>query len=170
VYSPAGVGQYKRRVREFIRENQDHITIAKLRMNKQMTPGDLEALERLLFEAGGQGEDPETFQKAFENDEPNKLGVFIRKIVGLDESAAREAFGVFLSGSTYSADQIHFINQIISYLTKNGVIDPKILFQAPFTDLASKGVAGMFEGDDAKKIIEVIRFINHNAEELKASG
>jgi type I restriction enzyme R subunit len=42
---------YRRRVTEFIRGHQDHLTIAKLRANKPLTPADLDELERLLLRA-----------------------------------------------------------------------------------------------------------------------
>jgi hypothetical protein len=39
-----------------------------------------------------------------------------------------------------------------------------MLFEAPFTDINSTGVAGLFEDQIASKIISLIETINHNAE------
>ena len=57
-----------------------------------------------------------------------------------------------------------FINTIINYLTKNGVIDKQLLFQSPFTDMHDQGVFGMFDDAEAGKIIQIIDGINGNAQ------
>jgi len=53
-----------------------------------------------------------------------------------------------------------FINTIISYLTKNGMIDKIILFQFPFRDMNDQGI---FDDADAGKVIRTIEEINGNA-------
>jgi type I restriction enzyme R subunit len=124
--------QYRLKVERFIRDNSHHITINKLRMNRQITRQDLEELERLLFTADEVGS-RERFEQVFGHQQ--SLGMFIRKLVGLDREAASEAFGEFLHNSTYSAAQIRFIDQVVSYLTQNGSMDPGLLYEPPFTDL-----------------------------------
>lgn len=42
-------------------------------------------------------------------------------------------------------------------------MDPKELFQTPFTDAHDEGVIGML-GDDARKAVDVIEEINANAD------
>ena len=39
-----------------------------------------------------------------------------------------------------------------------------MLFEAPFTDINSNGVAGLFDDAIATRIISLIETINHNAE------
>lgn len=56
-----------------------------------------------------------------------------------------------------------FINTIINYLSKNGVIDKQLLFQSPFTDTHDQGVFGLFDDANAGKIIRIIDGINENA-------
>jgi len=46
--------------------------------------------------------------------------------LGLDSNAAQEAFADFISAGNLRADQMTFINNIISYLTTNGTIDKVI--------------------------------------------
>ena len=48
------------------------------------------------------------------------LGLFVRSMVGLDREAAKRAFDGFLSGKTLTANQIHFLNLVIDYLTQSG--------------------------------------------------
>ncbi|MDA7980503.1 MAG: hypothetical protein MPJ50_17230 [Pirellulales bacterium] len=55
------------------------------------------------------------------------------------------------------------IKQIVEHLVHNGLMDPKELFQTPFTDAHDEGVIGML-GDDARKAVDVIEEINANAD------
>ena len=89
--------------------------------------------------------------------------MFIRRLVGLDREAASEAFGEFLHNTTYSATQIRFIDQIISYLTQNGTMDPGLLYEPPFTDIHDEGLDGVFGDMVATKIIHLLDDINHHA-------
>lgn len=65
---------------------------------------------------------------------------------------------------TLNAPQIRFMDTIINFLNIRGIIEPSMLFEAPFTDINSNGVAGVFEAQIASKIISLIETINHNAE------
>ena len=152
--------QYRLKVERFIRDNTNHITINKLRMNRQITSQDLEELERLLFTAEEVGS-RERFETVFGHQQ--SLGMFIRKLVGLDREAASEAFGEFLHNTTYSATQIRFIDQIISYLTRNGCMDPGLLYEPPFTDLHTEGLDGVFGDDGAPRIIHLLQEIELRA-------
>jgi type I restriction enzyme R subunit len=152
--------RYKKRMQHFLQSHQDHITINKLKRNLPITKSDLQELDRLLFESGELGS-REEFVQVFGSEQT--LGEFVRSLVGLDRAAAVQAFGQFLEGTIYSAKQIQFINQIIDYLTKNGIMDPAILYAPPFTDYSSQGLEGMFKDLEADLIVEAIRRINSNA-------
>ena len=154
--------QYRLKVERFIRDNSNHITINKLRMNRQITRKDLEELERLLFASEEVGS-RERFEKVFGHQQ--SLGMFIRRLVGLDREAAMEAFAEFLQGATYSSTQIRFIDQIVSYLTQNGTMDPGLLYEPPFTDIHNEGLDGVFGDSGAIKIIHLLQEI-----ELKAAA
>lgn len=130
-------------------------------MNKPLTPLDIRELERMLDEAseiGGKA----TFNHAFGRE--TSLGSLIRGLVGLDESAAQAAFAEFLKDGGYNATQIHFVNQVIAYLTSEGLMDPRLLFDSPpFTDSHSSGVAGVFPIEEARRIVNRLKQINANA-------
>lgn len=89
--------------------------------------------------------------------------MFIRKLVGLDREAASEAFGEFLHNTTYSATQIRFIDQVVSYLTQNGTMDPGLLYEPPFTDIHNEGLDGVFGDAGATKIIHLLQEIELRA-------
>ncbi len=152
--------QYRLKVERFIRDHASHITINKLRMNRQITRQDLEELERLLFTAD-EVESRERFEQVFGHQQ--SLGMFIRKLVGLDREAASEAFGEFLHNTTYSATQIRFIDQVVSYLTQNGSMDPGLLYEPPFTDLHTEGLDGLFGDAGAPRIIHLLQDIELRA-------
>ncbi|WP_396141684.1 DEAD/DEAH box helicase family protein [Flavobacterium sp.] len=150
---------YRRRVESFIRENKHQLTISKLQSNVPITAKELKLLEDILFDGDERGTRSD-FVKEF-GEEP--LGVFIRGIIGLDIKAAQNAFAEFLQAGSLRADQMTFIQNIITYLTKNGTIEPSMLFEPPFTDMNDQGLLGLFEDGDAHKVISIIERINENA-------
>jgi type I restriction enzyme, R subunit len=150
---------YRRRVESFIRENKHQLTISKLLTNEPITPKELSLLEEILFDGDERGTRAD-FVKEF-GEEP--LGIFIRSIIGLEVKAAQNAFAEFLQAGSLRADQMTFIQNIITYLTKNGTIEPSMLFEPPFTDMNDQGLMGIFEDSDAHKVIHIIERINENA-------
>jgi type I restriction enzyme, R subunit len=122
-----------------------------------LTESDLNNLEQLLFTAR-ELESRETFEFMYGKDA--NLGVFIRGLIGLDRVAAKRAFGKYLDGKNFSSDQVQFVNFIIDALTENGVMDKNALFDSPFTDVHTQGIAGLFTGDQVSEILEKLEFIN----------
>lgn len=158
VQKDVNLKNYRLKVEKFIREHETHVTIHKLKQNQPISEADIDALEQILFSQGGPGS-KDDFEATY-GEEP--LGKLVRQIVGLDQNAAKEAFNEFLSSAVYSADQIAFINRIVDHLVHNGMIEPKELFEPPFTDLHDQGVVGVLP-DDAKRVVAVIETINSNA-------
>lgn len=152
--------QYRRKFLEFIKRHEDHLSLKKVKYNEALTKLDLEELERMLFESGELGS-REEFEACYGSQEG--LGLFIRRLVGLDREAAKEAFSRYLDTTTFDSRQNQFINQVIDYLTQNGVMDPKMLFEHPFTNLSPGGPTSLFKDEDASKIVGIIRAINTNA-------
>jgi len=56
-----------------------------------------------------------------------------------------------------------FINNIISYLSSNGIIDKKMLFEAPFTNIHDQGLFGVFDDAEVVQVIKLIDRVNLNA-------
>lgn len=159
VYNVNELAAYKRKVEQYLKEHSTHITIHKLRNNIQITHSELEELEKKLFEQGSLGTKDE-FVKAY-GEQP--LGKFIRKIIGLDANAAKLAFGEILKNKTLNSQQIRFIDTIINFFVVNGSIDPAMLFEPPFTDINSNGIAGLFDDETQVKLIQLIEKVNDNA-------
>lgn len=123
---------YKAKAEYYVREHQDNIVIAKLRMNQPLTEEDIRNLEQILWSEVGTKEDYEREYGA------KPLGEFVREIVGLDMNAAKEAFSEYLNEANLDSRQIYFVNQIVEYIVHNGMMkDLSVLQESPFTDKGS---------------------------------
>ena len=141
----------------YLKSHEDHIALQRLRRNKQLTPDDLTALERMLVEAGGQHTDLERAAAL-----TGGLGLFIRSLVWLDRSSVVEAFDDYLDGSRFTVDQVRFVNLIIDELTAKGAMAPGRLFESPYTDRAPTGV-DVLPTDDVDVIVEILHEIRRHA-------
>ena len=123
---------YKAKAEFYIRQHQDNPAVAKLHSNIPLTEQDIAELEKILWCDVGTQQDyeAECGQKP--------LGEFVREIVGMDMNAAKNAFAEYLSGVNLDSRQIYFVNQIVEYIVKNGVMkDLSVLQEPPFTDQGS---------------------------------
>ncbi len=150
---------YKDRVASYIRNHKDHLVIQKLKTNKPITEKELQSLEAILFDGVTVG----TKQDYIDNFGDKPLGEFIRSIVGLDVGAAQAAFAEFIQTGNLRADQMTFINTIIQHLTQNGMVDKKMLFEPPFTNIHDQGLPGVFDDAAATRVIKLIDRVNGNA-------
>jgi type I restriction enzyme, R subunit len=151
--------KFRAKARAFLRAHQDHIAIHKLRMNKPLTALDLSELERMLIEGGVGGADD--IRRAA--DDSQGLGLFVRSLVGLDRGAAKEALAGFLTGKALGANQIEFVNLIVDHLTEHGVMDPGLLYESPFTDLAPQGPERLFGAGQVDEIVGILDRVRASA-------
>jgi len=149
--------RFKAKVQHFLKAHSDHIVIHKLRRNQPLTATDLEELEKILIQAAGA---PTSHLDSIKQ---RGLGLFIRSLVGLDREAAMAAFASFLSGKSFAANQIEFINLIIDYLTEHGTIEPQRLYESPFTDFNPRGVEGLFSPPQVQELLSVVAAVHKNA-------
>jgi type I restriction enzyme R subunit len=150
---------YRKRVESYIREHRHDLVISKLSSNQPITAAELVLLEKILFDGTDRGTLVD-FKREY-GDAP--LGVFIRGILGLETKAAQDAFAEFLQAGNLRADQMTFIQNIINFLTRNGTVEPSMLFEPPFTDLNDQGLMGVFDDGASHKIISIVERINSNA-------
>jgi type I restriction enzyme R subunit len=92
-----------------------------------------------------------------------RLGLFIRSLVGLDREAAMRAFDAFMAGRTLTANQIEFIDMAVDHLTERGAMEPRLLYESPFTDINPMGVEGVFDRPDATKVISILDEVRRRA-------
>lgn len=151
-------GRFKKKILSFLDQHSNHITILKLKRNEPLTGQDISELERMLLEEQiGSQEELEQVRNS------GGLGIFIRSLVGLDRSAAKQAFAEFMNGKSLNANQIEFIDLIINHLTAAGIMEADRLYESPFTDLNDMGVRGIFTLQESKQIEDVLDRIKKNA-------
>lgn len=123
---------YKAKAEYYVRQHQDEKAIAKLKSNIPLTSQDVKELEKILWSEVGT-------KREYEVEYGNKpLGEFVREIVGLDMTAAKEAFSAYLNDANLDSRQIYFVNQIVEYIVHNGMMkDLAVLQETPFTDQGS---------------------------------
>lgn len=147
------VERFKEKARAFLRSHQDRECVQKLRLNEPLTEGDLTELEQVLIESGAGNE--QTILKAAESG----LGLFVRSLVGLDREAAKAVMNEFLAGETLTANQIEFVNMVVDYLTEHGVMEPRALYESPFTDINPLGPDGLFESGVVDRLVGALQTI-----------
>jgi len=150
---------YRDRVEAYLRKNQHHLTVQKLRTNQPITASELEELERILFDGDERGT-KEDFTKEY-GDRP--LGQFVRSILGMERPAAMAAFAEFIQRGNPTGAQITFIDNIITHLEQNGTISATMLFEPPFTDVNDQGLMGVFDDADSVRVISIIEEVELRA-------
>ena len=157
-FSDDGLENYKEKAEFYIRNHMDEEVIKKIKNNRPLGSEDMKKLEDILWNKIGSKAD---YMGEFGG---KPLGEFVRQIVGLDMNAAKEAFSGYISRNNLNSNQIYFVNQVIEYIVKNGVMkDFSVMTQSPFNDAGS--VADLFESDMTvwNSLLGVIREINKNA-------
>ena len=151
--------RFRDKTEQFLRSHENHPVIQRLRFNEPLNKQDLDALERMLAEAGaGTTEDLNRVRSG------SGLGLFVRSMVGLDREAAKRAFDGFLSRKTLTANQIQFVNLVIDYLTQAGWMSVSQLYESPFTDFSPRGVEGVFDSAQVTQLLSILDHIRMAAD------
>jgi type I restriction enzyme R subunit len=148
------IDAFRRKARMFLKAHENHIAVLKVKRNEPLTPTDLKELERIFLEAGTDEATLGALQTG------GGLAKFVRALVGLDREAAKRAFTEFLDGRRkLTADQLEFLDLVIDHLTARGAMDPKLLYEDPFTAFDRNGVEGVFEQADVIRLVQILREI-----------
>lgn len=152
------LAKFKEKARQFLKAQEDHLSLQRLRRYQPLTQSDLQELERMLVQAGGSAE---VIQQAAEQSQG--LGIFIRSLVGLDRETAKQSFNQFVVGTTATASQLEFIDLIVQHLTENGVMDIDRLYESPFTDISQQGPEALFQPAKVTEMEQVLKEIRQRA-------
>lgn len=152
--------RFRAKAQAYLGDHIDDLILQKLRRNKQLTETDLEALQAMLLDSGaGQVADI-----AWAAEKERGLGLFIRRLVGLDRSAVEEAFAHYLDGAIFNVNQVRFVRMIVDELTTNGVMEPTRLFEAPYVDHAPTGPTDLFPATDVRVIVDILGTVRRHAQ------
>ena len=150
--------RFRAKARQFLKANESHIAILKLHRNEPLTKTDIDELERIFAEAGLST--PEELERIRAE---GGLGLFVRSLVGLERAAAKRAFDGFIEGRNLTAHQLEFLNMMIEHLTERGAMDPRLLYESPFTDIDPLGVAGVFKEGEVVQLIQILQDVQGRA-------
>lgn len=150
--------RFKAKVRHFLKSHIDHIAIQKIRLNHPLTAKDIAEIEAMFIEAG-----VATTEEIAKLKQDTQIGIFIRSLVGLDREAAKAVFAEFQTGKNLTGDQIEFLDMIINHLTERGVMEPRLLYESPFTDFNDMGVEGVFAAAEVVQLIGLLEGVQKRA-------
>ena len=162
VYMPKMTGaQYEKKIREFLRNHLDHLVIHRLRTNQPLTQTDLQELETTLTEIGEE-DGALLLSGVLARSEAPSLAHFVRRLVGMDRSAAHLAFSEFLNDRSLTTQQIRFVEMVIEQLTARGIMEASALYESPFSSLHAGGPDELFAGkeDVIEEIFESLRAVH----------
>ena len=120
---------YKQKVIDYLLEHSNKPVVKKIKNLEKINANDLKELEHILWNELGSKAD---YEKTTDTE---NLAVFIRSLVGLEQSAINEKFGDFLSGNVLNPQQQEFVKTIIDYVRENGNIELRDLANtSPFNE------------------------------------
>ena len=70
----------------------------------------------------------------------------------------------FLAGKALTANQIEFVNLIVDHLTEHGLMDARLLYESPFTDLTPRGPDGLFTSMQVDELVHILQSIRATAQ------
>ena len=68
-----------------------------------------------------------------------------------------------MEGRALTVNQIEFVNLIVDYLTERGAMDPRRLYESPFTDFDDQGVGGVFSSADVMALVKILNNVRQRA-------
>jgi type I restriction enzyme R subunit len=143
------------RLEQLIRENENHITISRIRKGETITKEELQVLEDILFK---DAIDKEAIEK--ELGSQFSLVKFIISLMGLSPEKVDAAFAKFINDYQLNAVQIQFLDTIKKFLTTNGKIEPSKLYDSPFKNYHSMGIDGVFTEQQSDVIFKIVEGLN----------
>ncbi|MFD7324695.1 DEAD/DEAH box helicase family protein [Streptomyces sp. NPDC059875] len=132
---PVGTDEerFRQKARAYLQLHREQEAVRKLRENEQITTDDLGALEDVFLAEGvASAED-----LVHTTETAGGLGLFLRRVGGLDKQAAQAAFSAFMADHELTSRQMDLVGLMIRYVEANGYMDLRDLFRNPLFN--SKG-------------------------------
>lgn len=153
---------YRAKVNRYVNEHGEMLAIHKLTHNIPLSQKDYEELERVLTSELGSKED---YEREY-GDTP--FGLLVRQIAKLDHDAAMQAFSTFINDQSLNAQQIAFVEKIITYIENNGYMDDVTeLTKPPFDKPVS--FIKLFDKKTRVSLLAAIKNVTENAVNIAVS-
>ncbi|MCA1226705.1 DEAD/DEAH box helicase family protein [Saccharopolyspora sp. 6M] len=150
--------RFEHKLRIYLNTHQDNMVVQKIRRNRQITTTDLNELQNVFIETG-----LATSADLDLVDDGGGLGLFVRSLTGLEREAAIRAFDRFQQGKTLTANQLHFVQDVIDHVCRNGIVEVEALYESPFTTRAPAGPEDLFTDSEVDDLVSVIHSIKATA-------
>ena len=121
---------YKQRVIDYLVETTDCEAVNKIKNIEPLNEKDIQDLQYILWEELGTQADYDAIA------EGAPLGVFVRRIVGMNPEAVTKLLSEYLAKYNFNPAQEEFLHQIVAFVLQNGDIEVKNLIKDdPFKSL-----------------------------------
>ncbi|MDM1065417.1 DEAD/DEAH box helicase family protein [Myroides odoratimimus] len=142
---------YRNRVKRFLTEHENHLTIDKIKKRLAITPLELEELHRMLLVQGQVNEEQLSELKG-----EYTLVQFVKNMVGLDRATVEQGFADFLQDNYLNTRQIAFVNEVVNYIAAMGYVTKETLVEKhPFTKYSGSGIIDLFP--DTEAIMRIVK-------------
>ncbi|MCQ2613734.1 MAG: DEAD/DEAH box helicase family protein [Treponemataceae bacterium] len=140
---------YKQRVIDFLAETTDCEAVNKIKNIEPLTDKDIRDLQHILCEELGTQTDYDAIS------EGAPLGVFVRRIVGMNPEAVTKLLSEYLAKYNFNSEQEDFLHHIVTFVLQNGDIEVKNLIKDdPFK---SWDFTELFNGN----VVPVTEFVSY---------
>lgn len=137
-------------------------TLQKITRNEPVEPEELEQLCSLIL-TQEPGLDLHELEEYHQHAKP--LDQAIREIIGMDAEVVHERFTDFVQKHPKLAShQIKFLDLLQNHIARHGTIEIADLYEPPFTALHDEGLDGLFEGQLADELHDIIRTFQPQAD------
>jgi len=140
-------------------------TLKKIRKGEAVDENELEALTSLVLTQNA-NVDLNTLQSFYQEAIP--LDQIIRTLVGLDADAVRTRFDQFAQKHPkLNSKQLRFLSLLQNHIARYGLIEIDRLYEAPFTNVDADSIDGVFDGESADELIEIITSFDPDNKQTK---
>lgn len=153
--------EYRSRVKKALLEHfESNLVLRKIRSNIRVSDADVRKLAELVLSVDASADLGRLFAQEAEEHEAvkDRLQFVIRGLVGLNAEEVEKAFTAFVHAfPRLTAQQVQFLTLVKHHITDHGMLRLEDLYEAPFTQLHSEGIEGIFTDEEqVNRLIAII--------------
>ena len=113
---------YRQRVIEYLARNSQNPVLKKIQDFEQLTPSDINELQRVFWEELGTQE--EYMEEIHGKPYLANVAAFIRVINGIDRQKALDKYSKFIANAPLNSRQEEYLKEILNFVSVNGDVQP----------------------------------------------